>query len=183
MPEQDQHEIQQAIRRLAGLSASNLEDADIDTGILLDVVRRGSSDLRSRLFACEILLRRDAQTFLPEIGARTAAAIYAAALRESPGVDLNVWGFLGMGDLGPFGKHLVACGEAGTAALAPLLDDARPAGLYGGSKEAKIGNSDNPRVCDFAAFLIAAIRRLPYTFHRNDFTARNAEITRLRMGL
>jgi hypothetical protein len=161
------------------LSAADLSDADLDPDILLDIARSAANDVRARLFACEILLSRDARTFLPQIGAHNAAAIYAVALQQNAGGELNPWAFLGMGDMGPFGKHLVACGAAAVGPLVPLLDDDRPAGLYSGSKESKLGNSDSPRICDFAAFFLAAILGLPYEFHR-DFAMRDAQVAQIK---
>lgn len=82
--------------------------------------------------------------------------------------------------LGPFGHTLVACGESAVVELVPLLEIQGLAGLYSGSVEAKEGNADRPRTCDFAAFFIAKIRQLSYRFHRDDFSLRDAEVDRIR---
>jgi hypothetical protein len=173
-------EIAATARRLDALSVADLSDADIDADTLLEILRSETAALRVRLFACEILLRRDTDAFLTLAGTSLAAALYAAALRQGTAGELNPWGFLGMGDIGPFGKHLIACGVPAVAALAPLLDIAQPAGVYSGSKEAALGDSDKARICDFAAFFIATILGSRYTFHRRDIAARDAEIARLK---
>jgi hypothetical protein len=135
------------------------------------------------VFACEILLRRDRDKFLATIGVPLAASLYVAALRDGAAGETNAWGFLGLRELGPLGAHLVALGRPALVALAPLLADTRYVALYGGSIEAKSGNADVARICDVAAFLISAILRLPYEFHRRDFVARDAEIAGLRTKL
>ena len=120
-------DISETIRRLDSLTSSELGDVELDDDSLSAVVRADAADLRARLYACEILLRRDAERFLNVIGEATAAKLYAAGLREGVTTDLNPWAFLGMGDLGPMGLHLVACRGAAAEALAPLLDDGRRA--------------------------------------------------------
>jgi len=117
-----------------------------------------------------------------EASEKSEAERYAASLRGGT-VDLNEWGFLGVGDLGPLGLRLVACGESAVAPLSPLLDVKDSAGNYSGSKEATLGDEDRARVCDFAAFFISKIRRLPFHFHREDFARRDAEIERLKESL
>ena len=169
--------------RLEALSTSELGEVAWDSDSLLAVLRADSSGPRARLYACEALLRRDAEKFMRVLGAPFVAGLYASALRDGTTPALNAWGFLGAGDVGPLGRHLVACGDDAVRALAPLLDDKRSAGLYGGSKESKLGNSDNARVCDFAAFFISEARRLPFQFHRDDFARRDAEIERLKDSL
>jgi hypothetical protein len=170
-------------RALEALSTSELDGVAYGDDALLAVVRADSSGLKARLYACEVLLRRDEEKFLKVVGAQVAAGLYASALQERTTPDLNSWAFLGMGDLGPLGLHLVACGDPAVAALAPLLDDTRSAGIYSGSKESKLGNSDRTRVCDFAAFFISKIRHLTYQFQRDDTAQRDAEIERLKNSL
>jgi hypothetical protein len=133
--------------------------------------------------ACDILLRRDRDKFLATVGAPQAASLYAAALRDGVAGDTNVWGFLSRCELGPLGAHLVGLGRPALVALAPLLADTRYVALYGGSIDAKSGNADVARICDLAAFFVAAILRLPYEFHRRDFAARDAEIAGLSTRL
>lgn len=179
----DGQDISETIRRLDSLTSSELSESELDDDSLLAVVRADAAGLRARLYACEILLGRDTERFLHVIGEAFASGLYASGLREGVTTDLNAWAFLGMGDLGPMGLHLVACGEPAAAALAPLLDDERRAGHYSGSAEAKIGESDRARVCDFAAFFISKIKELPFQFHREDFARRDAEIERLKESL
>jgi hypothetical protein len=168
------------IARLDALSPSQLDDADFADDALVAVARSATAPVKSRLYACEILLRRDAGTFFGLLGGRAIAALYASALQQRATLELNPWAFLGMVDIGPMGRHLIACGDAAVAALSPLLDDKRSAGSYGGSKEAKLGDADHARICDFAAFFIARVRGLPYRFHREDLAQRDAEIERLK---
>jgi hypothetical protein len=176
-------EISEIIERLEALSAPELSDAEWPDDSLLAVIRADSSGLTARLQACEILLRRDQEKLLGVIGAQTVANIYVSALQERATTDLNQWAFLGMGDLGPMGLHLVACGDRALTALTPLLDIKQSAGIYSGSKESKIGNSDHARVCDFAAFFISRIKGFPYSFQRHSIALRDAEIERLKKQL
>jgi len=168
---------------LEALSESELSDVQCSDESLLAVIRADSSGLKARFHACEILLRRDQRKFLSMLGAQTVAGIYVSALRERTTIDLNPWAFLGLGELGPTGLHLVACGEDAVAALVPLLDSKDEAGLYSGSEEAKEGNSDRARFCDFAAFFVARIRHHSYTFHRNNLALRDAEVDALSKDL
>jgi hypothetical protein len=176
-------EISEIIARLEALSTSELSSVSWPDESLLAVVRADSSGLTARLHACEILLRRDQEKFLGIIGAQTVAAIYVTALKERATTDLNPWAFLGQGDLGPMGLRLVACGDSAMAALASLLDIRQSAGIYSGSKESKLGNSDRARVCDFAAFFISRIKRFPYSFHRDNITLRDSDIEKLKERL
>ncbi len=167
-------------QQLETLSVVELSDVRVNDELLLTIIRDDSSSQLARLHASEVLLRRDRATFLSVIGASKVAAIYVAALKNQVTIDLNPWAFLSFDELGPFGQTLVACGESTIAELVPLLQIQRMAGLYSGSAEAKEGNADQPRVCDFAAFFIARIKHLPYRFHRDDFTLRDVEIDRVR---
>jgi hypothetical protein len=171
------------IERLEALSMSDLNNISLPAECLLAVIHADSSGLTARLHACEILLRRDQQQFLGIIGAQTVAAIYVSALKQKATTDLNPWAFLGPGDLGPMGLHLVACGGSAIPALVPLLDIKQSAGVYSGSKESKLGNSDNSRICDFAALFISEIRHFPYSFHRHSTALRDAEIEQLKEKL
>jgi len=170
------------IERLESLSTSEFGDAPWSDEELLAVVS-DTSRIKARLHACEVLFRRDLQKFLGTIGAPTVAAIYAVALKQRAATDLNPWGFLGQGDLGPMGQHLVACGDSAVTELSPLLGARQPAGLYSGSKESKLGDSDNARICDFAAFFISLVKGLPYSFHRESIARRDAEIELLKKKL
>lgn len=171
------------IERLELLSTSELSNVSWPGESLLAVIPADSSGLTARLHACEILLRRDQEKFLGVIGAQTVAPIYVSALKERATTDLNPWAFLGPGDLGPMGLHLVACGDSAMTLLATLLDIKQSAGIYSGSKESKLGNSDHARICDFAAFFISRIRRFPYSFHRHSIALRDAEIEQLKEKL
>jgi hypothetical protein len=175
--------LSEMIKQLEALSTSDLSDVTWPDESLLAVIRANSSALTARLHACEILLQRDQEKFFGIIGKQTVAAIYASALEESATIDLNPWAFLGQGDLGPMGLRIVACGESAITALTPLLDIKQSAGIYSSSKESKLGNSDHARVCDFAAFFISRIRRLPYSFHRHRIAQRDAEIEQLKKKL
>lgn len=175
-------EISELVERLEALSPSVPFDAGWSDDSLLAVARDDSCGPNARLNACELLLRRDEKTFKGLIGEATVAGVYASALRAGA-ADLNEWGFLGVGDVGALGLRLVGCGEHAVAALLPLLDVKRSAGSYSGSKEATLGDDDFARVCDFAAFFISRVRRLPFKFHRDDFAQRDAEIERLKDSL
>ena len=176
-------EISQIAEQLDALSVVELDDVTWSVESLAAVLDADYSSQLARLYACEILLRRNEKHFLEFIGPQRVAAIYVAALKDGVTTDLNPWAFLGLAELGPLGLRLVTCGEAAIAELVPLLQIKRPAGLYGGSEESKEGNSDSPRLCDFAAFFIAKIKHLPYRFYRNDATLRDAEINQLKKEL
>lgn len=171
------------IQQLENFSVLELNNATATDDALLAIVQAASAPLLARLYACEILLRRDETKFFDVIGRPTVAAIYVSAFRDRVTADLNGWAFLGLDEWGPLGRRLVACGETAVTELAPLLDVDRSAGLYGGSEESKEGNADRARVCDFAAFFIARIKQLPYRFHRDDIGLRDAEINRLKKDL
>ncbi len=150
---------------------------------MVETARSDSASLNARVFACEILLRRDRHQFLATVGASLAASLYAAALRDGAAGETNAWGFLSLGAFGPLGTQLVSLGRPAVDALTPLLADTRYAALYGGSIESKSGNADAARICDLAAFFVAAILRANYMFHPKDFAARDAEIARLEARL
>jgi hypothetical protein len=170
----------ETIARLGTLSMSELGNLDWSAESLLAIVRDDTSGLRGRLYACEVLLRRDRQRFLSVIGMQQVANIYATALQRKITPDLNPWAFLSLGDLGPLGRHLIACGDRAETALAPLLDIKQIAGIYSGSIESKEGNSDRARICDFAAFFISKITHHPFRFQRGNIAMRDAEIARLK---
>jgi len=169
--------------QLEGLSPVDLTRLEFPEDSLLSVVRNSSASLKARLFASEILLNSNREKFLSAIGAANVVELYAEALEKAKTVDLNLWGFLSMNEVGPLGERLVLFGDAAVESLKPLLEVKESAGLYSGSIESKEGNSDRPRVCDFAGFLVARIRELPFTFHRDDDELRDAEISRLRVEL
>lgn len=168
---------------LEALSFSDLSNVAWQDEALLAVVRSDSSGVKPRFFACEVLLRRDLQKYLAMIGSATVAAMYVSAVREQITSDLNPWAFLGLAELGPLGRHLVACDESAVRALLPLLDFKQTAGIYSGSEESKEGNADQPRICDFAAFFIARIKGWPFSFHRESWAGRDEEMERIKKRL
>jgi hypothetical protein len=170
------------VKELEALSISDLSKSNLPTDSLLEVLRDATLSSKARLFATEILFNRDVRSTRSLFDAATLSAVYVNALRDS-NVDLNWWGFLTLEDIGPLGQRLISFGEEAVVALVPLLDRCGPAGLYSGSIESKEGNGDQPRVCDFAAFFIAKIKRLPYHFYRNEESLRDEEISRLRKDL
>ena len=179
----DSPSVPEIVKQLEALSTSAPSDAGWPDEALLTIIRADSSGLLARLHACEILLRRNRQKFLGVIGTQAAAVIYASALRERVTDDLNPWAFLGLGELGPLGRHIVECRDDAMAELVPLLDDRQTAGIYSGSEESKEGNGDRARVCDFAAFFISRIMRVPYSFRRDSMELRDADIDRLKERL
>jgi len=175
-----QAEISEIAQQLETLSELELNSFRVTSESLLAVIEDDSSSLLARLHACEILLHRDQTKFLSVIGVGKVASIFVAALKDQVTTDLNPWAFLNMNELGPFGRTLVACGQRAVVELVPLLNIQRLAGLYSGSAEAKEGNADQPRVCDFAAYFIAKIKQLPYRFDRDDVKVRDTEIDRVK---
>lgn len=179
----DSPSVPEIVKQLETLSTSAPTDAGWSDEALLAIIRDDSFRLLARLHACEILLRRNRQKFLGVIGTQAAAAIYASALRERVTDDMNPWAFLGLGELGTLGRHVVECGDSALAEFVPLLEDRQTAGIYSGSEESKEGNGDRARVCDFAAFFISRIMRVPYSFRRDSMEQRDADIDRLKERL
>jgi len=99
------------------------------------------------------------------------AAIYVSALQEGAPTELNSWAFLGLGDLGPMGLHLVACGDSAVTSLVPLLDVKLVAGIYRGSKESKL-ETGTVRVSVTSPRSSSQDQRLPYSFHRGRIALR-----------
>jgi hypothetical protein len=170
------------MKQLEALSLSDLNTVTLPEESLLVVLRDASSSSKARLIACEILVRRDPLKYRDVLDTSSLSALSVTALRAST-FDLNWWGFLRMDEVGPLGERLITLGEGAIPALIPLLDIHESAGVYSGSVESKEGNSDQPRVSDFAAFFIAKIKDLPYHFHRDDDSLRDAEIERLKKAL
>jgi hypothetical protein len=106
------------------------------------------------LLALEALRAADpaAWTSLPP---DEVARTYAEALATSR--FFNAWGLPGYG-LGDPARALLSLGPDAVAALAPLLDDLRPAPLEG-SQDATTAAMYGNRVADYAWFLICTVRR------------------------
>src|SRR5207247_10180806 len=85
------------------------------------------------------------------------AAGYADALRTS--TIFNAWGLPGS-SLSPAAHAVIALGEPAVGALAPLLDDPRPAPMFG-SQDATTADAYGNRVCDFAWVLVCESRGGP----------------------
>lgn len=88
------------------------------------------------------------------------AAIYVAALRGS--VYFNSWGAPGY-RLSDTSRALIALGAPAFTALRPLLDDKRPALLFG-SNTATYSSQYENRVCDYAWVLMSEIDQHPYRY-------------------
>jgi hypothetical protein len=173
----------EVIDSLQSLSPSELSDVKWADKSLLAIVRDDSIRLVARLYACEVLLRRDQEKYLGIIGAPVVAAIYVSALKEKATTDLNPWAFLGLGEPGSMGRHLVACGSHAVEKLVSLLDIKQLGGIYSGSEESKEGNADWARICDFAAFFTARIKGWPFLFHRESMVMRDEEIRQIKKSL
>jgi hypothetical protein len=86
------------------------------------------------------------------------AEAYCRALPES--FLHNWWGMPGQ-YLERLGHTMVSFGEAAIPCLTRLLDDTRPLGYFG-SEEPTLSQQMQYRVCDLAAYLLAAIKGVPY---------------------
>jgi hypothetical protein len=159
-------------KELAALS----QPATLDR--LEQLVRDDSQASEARFLAGEILARKRAEHFPPAATAASLARAYAGALKAV--VEANPWGMPGQLDE-PAGQHLVALGRDAVPALVPLLDDAREV-IYGGSKEAMVGNSYHWRVKDFAAFFLARIVGRAFAASP-DAATRDKAIAELRAAL
>ena len=91
----------------------------------------------------------------------------------------NMWGYLyEMDDVGILGNRFIQIGEKAVPELVKLLDNDEQV-LYEGSKEATIGNENQYRIKDFAAFYISRIKNIPVKFYQ-DIEKRDKEIERLK---
>jgi hypothetical protein len=108
----------------------------------------------ARFLAAEILFRKQ-KDFPTAAAASPLASVYAKALSDNFTTMANPWGLPGSLD-GQVAQHFLALGKAALPQLEKLLDN-RDEILYGGSKEATVGNSYRFRVKDMAASLIAAL--------------------------
>ncbi len=108
----------------------------------------------------------------------TRSAIYASALRSS--AFFNAWGMPGV-QLTDTANALASLGVDAVAALAPLLEDERPAPLAG-SKDATASSAYGNRVRDYAWVLISEILGRRYSYPKSP-RARDEEIDKLRAHL
>ena len=94
-------------------------------------------------------LRRASAPQYRALPASAKAAILCGALTTQ--TYLNDWGYLHPREPhdGEAAKALAELGEAATRCLTPLLDDCRPASLFGG-EEATMSGTYKYRRCDFA---------------------------------
>lgn len=113
-----------------------------------------------------------------ELDAAALAEIYTAAFAATG--EHDAWGFPSSHPGGSgAGARLVACGPAALPALRPLLDDASPL-VYEGSEEPTLAELRGYRKMDLAATWVAAILGEPFDVERDDPSARDADIARLR---
>jgi hypothetical protein len=109
---------------------------------------------RARFLAAELLATRS-KGLAKGVPADVVAKVYIQGLRSGASQMANPWGL--PGSTGPLSERVVALGKAATAPLLEALNDPEPM-VYGGSREASIGNSYGWRVKDQAASLLAALR-------------------------
>jgi hypothetical protein len=133
----------------------------------------------ARFLAAEILFR-NRKDFPGAAAAGRLAPAYAKALSENFTTMANPWGLPGSLD-GLAAQHFLALGKAALPELEKLLENSSGV-LYGGSKEATVGNSYRFRVKDVAASLIAAIEGKQLDLDL-DPARRDHEIEKLRRSL
>ncbi|HWW76926.1 MAG TPA: hypothetical protein VNZ44_16115 [Pyrinomonadaceae bacterium] len=134
-----------------GGAASLLSRPGVEAEVARVVAARGVEP-RVRVLAHEMLMEAG-RAPSPEV-----AEDYCRALPE--GFAHNWWGMPGQ-YLERLGRTTVALGAAADACLSLLLEDARPLGYFG-SEEPTLNASRRYRVRDLAAYLLAAIRGVPY---------------------
>ncbi len=106
-------------------------------------------------------LRVLAHEMLTEAGRAAHPEVAEAYCHALPdGFAHNWWGMPGQ-YLERLGRTTVAFGAAAVPCLSLLLEDARPLGYFG-SEEPTLSRSRQYRVRDLAAYLLAAIRGVPY---------------------
>ena len=150
--------------------------------VLEALVADPGQPVEARFLAAEVLFARDF-TFTSRVPPAVVAEVYARALEQNLTGMANSWGLLyEHGDAGPVGIRFVMLGEPAVPALSRLFDDDRAPLIYGGSKEATVGNSYHYRIKDFAAYYLGRIRGIPVEFHR-DPAERDQEIARLKARL
>jgi hypothetical protein len=125
-----------------------------------------------------VALRRAGGPEFDQISARTKAAIFCSALATQ--VYLNDWGYLDPNEPydGEEARFLLEQGDAARSCLVRLLDDSRPAPLFG-SEEATMSHTFQYRRCDFAYRYLSQILGLKPTFDP-DPKRRDADITQLK---
>ena len=164
-----------------GLGAEDLEKIWDQPGAPEALAKLAADEQASdqaRFLAAEILFYKDTQ-YPPETMHTALASVYAAALANNFTQMANPWGL--PDSLDEVGQHVIALGEAAVPSLVPLLDNTTPA-IYGGSKEATVGNSYQYRIKDLAAYLISQIMAIPYTVKTNP-DERDPEIEKLKRQL
>jgi hypothetical protein len=144
------------------------------TALLLS--RIGADD-RTAFLALEALRKADPDVYRA-LPARVRARIYAEALADN--LYFNAWGVPGY-QLTETSAALISIGEAGIAALRPLLDDMREAPLSG-SQDATTSAMYANRICDYAWVLINEILGRPYVYTQEP-AKRDRQIAELRAVL
>jgi hypothetical protein len=143
---------------------------------LRQIVADPRAPARCRFLCAEVLFARDT-AFPKGMDPAALARVYAHALAANVTQMANPWGLPGELD-GPVVRHVLTLGRPAAAAFAPLLDDATQV-MYGGSKEATVGNSYRYRVKDVAASVVAAVLGIDYGV-TDDPADRDERIERLR---
>jgi hypothetical protein len=129
------------------------------------------------LLALEAIRAADTAAYAA-LPAEQRAHIYTDALRDSG--EFNAWGLPGVHLTGT-ARAIVALGTPAVAALAPLLDDDRPAPLEG-SQDATTAAMYANRVQDYALVLLSAILGEPVTYGK-DPAERDEQIAQLQAHL
>jgi hypothetical protein len=133
---------------------------------------------KARLVAAEVLFLND-YSFVDRHDRGTIAQIYADALVHRHVAMANPWGLLWYDDtVGEIGGRFAMLERPAIPVLRRLLDDATIVDWYAGSEEATVGNGQQYRIKDFAAFYLADMVHHPIPFHA-DPAARDREIAAL----
>lgn len=141
-------------------------------------------------FASEIERRRDASAYhllltladrapqaVAHIDPAARAGVLSSALADLHW--LNDWGHPGPDPSeGPAARALLACGEVAREFLKPLLDDTRPARLFG-SEPGALADGYGYRRCDYAYRYLALLQSREPEWH-DEPSARDGALERAR---
>lgn len=131
-------------------------------------------------FLVLLALRRDRPENYSEVPEDVRASILADALRTRTYLN-DFGGLAGEGWFGLAGEALLQLGRAAVSALAPLLDDAAEAPLYG-SETAMVAADEGWRRADYAARYIE-LALDGHAVYDPDPAVRDAQIHELRARL
>ena len=166
------------ITAMESTSLRNLKSGAVDAGTYADYVKAHPDESSYHVL---LALRRLAADDYERLPADVKAGILCSAL--STQTHLNDWGYLGPAESydGEAAQALLRVGGDAKRRLTSLLDDRRPAPLFGG-EEATLSSLYHYRRCDFAYRYLSLIIGTVPRFDA-DTAQRDAAIASLRTRL